>query len=144
MMPKLHGGHGLIKNDAIVFHNAAVELVASIHANGWSEWSLFPTGNFGNVGVLAALYTRFGPEPAVFIPLEVAIAGGTGSTGKSLVKRFLATSFTTHALSRKKRRSTKRLIWLHGDVCGKIPKKFFVKNKPFIHIAGSNNKTFMI
>lgn len=102
-MPKLHGGHGLIKNDAIVFHNAAVELVARIHANGWSEWSLFPTGNFGNVGVLAALYTRFGPEPAVFIPLEVAIAGGTGSTGKSLVKRFLATSFTTHALSRKKK-----------------------------------------
>lgn len=41
-MPDLHGGHGLLKNDAIVFHNAAVELAARIHAHGWSEWSLFP------------------------------------------------------------------------------------------------------
>ena len=72
MMPELHGGHGLLKNDAIVFHNAAVKLAAGIHANGWSEWSLFPTGNTGNVGLLAALYTLFGPEPAVFIPLNVA------------------------------------------------------------------------
>ena len=72
MMPELHGGHGLLKNDAIVFHNAAVKLAAGLHANGWSEWSLFPPGNTGNVGVLAALYTLFGPEPAVFIPLNVA------------------------------------------------------------------------
>ena len=72
LMSELHGGHGLLKNDAIVFHDAAVKLAAGIHANGWSEWSLFPPGNTGNVGVLAALYTLFGPEPALFIPLNVA------------------------------------------------------------------------
>ena len=55
-----------------------------------------------------------------------------------MIKRFLAAGYTIHALSRKKRRSTKRLIWFHGDVCGTIPERFFVKNKPLIHIAGSN------
>jgi len=78
MMPDLHGGHGLLKNDAIFFHNAAVELAARIHAHGWSDWSLFPKPNTGNVGVLAALYALFGPEPAVFIPLNGA-AHATGA-----------------------------------------------------------------
>ena len=72
MMPDLHGGHGLLKNDATVFHNSAVHVAKRIHANGWSEWSLFPLGHFANVGVLAALYAVFGVEPAVFIPLNVA------------------------------------------------------------------------
>lgn len=72
MMPDLHGGHGLLKNDATVFHNTAVQVANRIHANGWSEWSLFPQGHFANVGVLAALYALFGGEPAVFIPINVA------------------------------------------------------------------------
>jgi len=72
------------------------------------------------------------------ISLKVAITGGTGFIGKSLIKKFLAEGYTIHALSRKKRNSTKRLIWFRGDVCEKIPDRFFVKNKPFIHIAGSD------
>ena len=72
MMPDLHGGHGLLKNDAILFHEAAVKLANRIHAHGWSEWRLFPPGHSGNVGVLAALYALFAPEPTLFIPLNVA------------------------------------------------------------------------
>lgn len=72
MMPEMHAGHGLLKNDAIIFHEAAAQLAAKIRANGWSEWVLYPPGFTGNVGVLAALYAFFGPEPAVFIPLNAA------------------------------------------------------------------------
>lgn len=72
MIPDLHGGHGLLKNDSIVFHNAAVELSARIHAQGWPEWSLFFTNHVGNVGIVDTLYALFGAEPAVFIPLNAA------------------------------------------------------------------------
>ena len=78
MMPDLHGGHGLLKDDSIVFHEKAVEIAARIHAHGWSEWSLFPPGHVGNVSLLAALYALFGAEPAVFIPLNAA-AHATGA-----------------------------------------------------------------
>jgi len=78
MMPDLHGGHGLLLNDSMVFHEKAVEIAARIHANGWSEWSLFPAGHVGNVSLLAALYALFGPEPAVFIPFNAA-AHATGA-----------------------------------------------------------------
>jgi peptidoglycan biosynthesis protein MviN/MurJ (putative lipid II flippase) len=82
MVPEMHAGHGLLKNDAIIFHQAAVDLAGKIQAHGWSEWALFPSGSTGfftgNVGVLAALYAWFGPEPAVFIPLNAA-AHATGA-----------------------------------------------------------------
>ena len=78
MMPDLHGGHGLLINDSIIFHDKAVEIAARIHAHGWSEWSLFPSGYVGNVSLLAALYALFGAEPAVFIPLNAA-AHATGA-----------------------------------------------------------------
>ncbi|MEI6070393.1 MAG: lipid II flippase MurJ [Verrucomicrobiae bacterium] len=79
MVPAMHAGHGLLKNDAIIFHEAAVELAGRIRAHGWSEWTLYPPPNFtGNVGILAALYAVFGPEPAVFIPLNAA-AHATGA-----------------------------------------------------------------
>ena len=78
MMPDLHGGHGLLKNDATVFHNSAVHVAKRIHANGWSEWSLFPKDQLANVGVLAAFYVIFGSEPALFIPLNAA-AHATGA-----------------------------------------------------------------
>jgi len=84
MMPDLHGGHGLIKDDSMIFHNAAVELAARISAHGWSEWSLFPSAYVGNVGILAALYALFGAEPAVFIPLNAA-AHATGALMLSLL-----------------------------------------------------------
>ena len=68
----------------------------------------------------------------------VQLSGASGLLGRSLIKKFLANGFTIHALSRKKRQSTKRVIWFRGDVCGNIPEEFFIKNKPLIHIAGSN------
>ena len=78
MIPELHGGHGLLKNDSVIFHDKAVEIAARIHANGWSEWSLFPKDQLANVGVLAAFYAIFGSEPALFIPLNAA-AHATGA-----------------------------------------------------------------
>ena len=78
MVPEMHAGHGLLKNDAIIFHQAAAALADKIKESGWSEWMLYPTGFTGNVGVLAALYAWFGPEPAAFIPLNAA-AHATGA-----------------------------------------------------------------
>lgn len=72
MMPELHAGHGLLQNDAIAFHNIAVDVAARIQSLGWSEWSMFPPGATGNVGLLAALYALFGPDPAWFIPFNAA------------------------------------------------------------------------
>jgi nucleoside-diphosphate-sugar epimerase len=68
----------------------------------------------------------------------VQLSGASGLLGRSLIKRFLANGYTIHALSRKKRQSTKKIIWFRGDICGNIPEEFFIKNKPLIHIAGSN------
>lgn len=72
LIPSLHAGHGLMINDAILFHNAASTAADRIRSIGWSQWALFPPGFSGNVGVLSALYAIFGPEPAVFIPLNAA------------------------------------------------------------------------
>lgn len=77
LIPEMHAGHGLLQNDAIVFHNIAVEVAQRIHDRGWSEWSLFP-GAAGNVGLLSAVYAVFGPDPAWFIPLNAA-AHATGA-----------------------------------------------------------------
>lgn len=79
LLPSLHAEHGLLQNDAILFHNIAVELAERIRTTGWSEWRLFPMpGVTGNVGVLAALYAVLGPDPAWFIPLNAA-AHATGA-----------------------------------------------------------------
>lgn len=78
LVPDMHAGHGLLRNDAIVFHNIAVEAAERIRANGWSEWRLFP-GAAGNVGVLSAVYALLGPDPAWFIPINAA-AHATGAT----------------------------------------------------------------
>lgn len=72
LLPEMHAGHGLLMNDAIVFHNMAVEIASRIHAHGWSEWSLFPHGATGNVGLLSAIYALLGPDPAWFIPFTAA------------------------------------------------------------------------
>lgn len=72
LMPELHAGHGLLPNDAIAFHNLAVDVAARIQTHGWSEWSIFPPGATGNVGLLGALYALFGPDPAWFIPFNAA------------------------------------------------------------------------
>ncbi len=71
LVPDMHAGHGLLRNDAIVFHNIAAEVAEHIRMNGWSEWRLFP-GAGGNVGALSAIYALLGPDPAWFIPINAA------------------------------------------------------------------------
>lgn len=73
MMPALHGGNGLLQNDAMVFHQAAMALADTIRLEGWQAWRLHPSaGMTGNVSLLAILYVVFGPEPALFIPFNAA------------------------------------------------------------------------
>jgi len=52
LVPSLHAGHGLLVNDAILFHETAAEIAARINTLGWSEWSLWPANFTGNVGSL--------------------------------------------------------------------------------------------
>lgn len=79
LLPGLHAGNGLLHNDAKLFHDMAVEAAQQIRVNGWGAWSLFPSnGAGGNVGLLAALYVIFGPDPACFIPFNAA-AHATGA-----------------------------------------------------------------
>ena len=82
MNPGMHAGHGLMKSDAIIFHDAAVLLAEKINTVGWKEWRLMPIINgqpfTANVGVLAALYAFVGPYPVAFIPLNAA-AHATGA-----------------------------------------------------------------
>lgn len=73
MLPALHAGHGLLHGDAIFFHEEAVKLAQLIQSQGWHVWRLFPGDALtGNVSFLAALYALFGPEPALFIPINAA------------------------------------------------------------------------
>lgn len=83
LVPDMHAGYGLLRNDAIVFHNIAVEAAERIRANGWSEWRLFP-GAAGNIGVLSAVYALLGPDPAWFIPINAA----AHATGAVLIYRM--------------------------------------------------------
>lgn len=84
LLPEMHAGHGLLTNDAIVFHNLAVVIAQRIHSVGWSAWSLYPPGFSGNVGLLSAIYAVFGPDPAWFIPLNAA----AHATGALLIYRI--------------------------------------------------------
>jgi peptidoglycan biosynthesis protein MviN/MurJ (putative lipid II flippase) len=73
LLPELHAGHGLLHNDAKLFHNIASDMAQRITAHGWSEWRLFPDpASTANVGLLAILYTLLGPDPAWFIPFNAA------------------------------------------------------------------------
>jgi O-antigen/teichoic acid export membrane protein len=74
MMPSMHAGHGLMKDDAIYFHGVAEAVAAKIRMNGWSEWKLIISdAATGNVGILAAVYAIFGPEPAWFLPINAGM-----------------------------------------------------------------------
>lgn len=74
MLPSLHAGHGLLNNDAILFHQEALALAEKIRQQGWSAWSLWPGGGgSGNVAILAALYVWFGPDPALLVPINAAL-----------------------------------------------------------------------
>lgn len=84
LWPEMHAGHGLLKNDAIVFHNMAVEIAQRIHAVGWSVWQIYPSGASANVGLLSLLYALFSPDPAWFIPFNAA----AHATGALLIYRI--------------------------------------------------------
>jgi putative peptidoglycan lipid II flippase len=73
MVPDMHAGAGLLKNDAFLFHNAAIKLSEKIQTQGWSEWSLFPFGLTGNVSILSIVYTYFGPHPVLFLPITTLL-----------------------------------------------------------------------
>ena len=71
IMPGLHAGHGLMNQDAILFHEMALDMANRIHASGWSEWHLMPgSGITANVGILSLIYFLFGADPVWFIPLN--------------------------------------------------------------------------
>ena len=78
LWPEMHAGHGLLMNDAIIFHNMAVEIAQRIHTNGWSEWHIYPPGASANVGLLSLLYALLDTDPAWFIPFNAA-AHATGA-----------------------------------------------------------------
>ena len=89
MWPAMHAGHGLLEGDAILFHNQAVQISQQIRTIGWKGWSLFSPEMTSNVGLLAALYAMFSPDPAWFIPFNAA----AHATGALIIYR-LGTSLT--------------------------------------------------
>lgn len=72
LLPALHAGLGLMKNDALLYHQSALILADNIRLHGWSAWSLWSaqTNTTGNVAVLSALYAIFSPNPALIIPVN--------------------------------------------------------------------------
>jgi len=70
----MHGGGGLLAQDAIYFDSVARELAEQINAFGWGVWSPFPAqGAALNVAILGALYALFGHDPALIIPVNAAV-----------------------------------------------------------------------
>ena len=89
LMPSLHAGHGLLLNDALVYHEMAKALADNIRSQGWGAWRLLPVnGAGGNVGVLGALYALFGPDPAWFIPINAAAHATGGLMFYKIGSRF--------------------------------------------------------
>ena len=67
---EIDAGHGLIKGDALVFHDVACQLADRINRDGWRSWSFFPGDQSFNVGFLAALYSVFGCSPLLLLPFN--------------------------------------------------------------------------
>lgn len=90
MLPSLHAGHGLLKNDAYFYHQSAIALADNIRLHGWSAWSLWSsqTNTTGNVGILSAIYALFSPNPALIIPIN-AILHATSAAMLFLIGREL-------------------------------------------------------
>lgn len=74
LVPSMHAGGGLLGNDAVYFHSVALQLANKINLLGWGEWTIYPAqGATGNVAILGALYSIFGPDPALIIPVNAAV-----------------------------------------------------------------------
>jgi peptidoglycan biosynthesis protein MviN/MurJ (putative lipid II flippase) len=67
---EIDAGHGLVKGDALVFHDVACQLADRINRDGWRFWSVFPGDHSLNVGFLAALYAVFGCFPLLLLPFN--------------------------------------------------------------------------
>ena len=82
LLPSMHAGLGLLKNDAYFFHQSALFLADNIRLHGWSEWSLWSaqTNTSGNVGILSALYAFFSPSPALIIPINSFLHATSAAT----------------------------------------------------------------
>ena len=84
MWPEMHAGYGLLKNDAIEFHQIALKMANDIKMKGFNEFSLFTNRSTANVGLLTIVYYLFGPNPIFFIPLNA----GAHSIGALLIYNF--------------------------------------------------------
>ncbi len=74
LIPSLHGGAGLISNDAHLFHLKAIAFANEIKTQGWTHWTPWISKAYtGNVATLAALYVYFKPDPAIIIPINAAL-----------------------------------------------------------------------
>jgi putative peptidoglycan lipid II flippase len=91
LLPSLHAGHGLLVDDATLFHNRALLLAEQIKQVGWGAWTLNPistASGTGNVAVLAILYVLFDPDPSLLIPVNAALHA-TGGILIFLIGRLL-------------------------------------------------------
>lgn len=91
LLPSLHAGSGMLKNDANYFHQSAVTLAENIRLHGWSAWSIWSaqTNTAGNVAILSALYAVFSStDPALIIPVN-AFFHATSATLLFLIGRAL-------------------------------------------------------
>ena len=74
LLPSLHGGQGLLSQDAVYFHQSAMTLAADIQRSGWSAWRPWPSPyTTGNVAILGAIYAIFGAKPILLLPLNAAL-----------------------------------------------------------------------
>lgn len=71
LFPEIYAGQGLLKGDALVFHESALDLAKKIIEKGWGEYSIFPGNNSFNVSFLAILY-KFWPSPLVLLTFNAA------------------------------------------------------------------------
>ncbi len=79
MFPAYHAESGLLTNDAIYFHNIAIELAGKIQESGWSNWKLWPALGCGlNVSMLSILYVFFGSDPSLAIPVNAILHASSG------------------------------------------------------------------
>jgi len=79
-LPALHAGYGLMNHDAIYFHKVALSISVYIEQHGWSWQVLWPgdSGAKGNVAILGFLYTLFGPDPSLILPINAFFHATSG------------------------------------------------------------------
>jgi nucleoside-diphosphate-sugar epimerase len=71
------------------------------------------------------------------------VTGGSGFIGKNFICKAVKTNYKIFALSRKKRKNTKNIFWVKGEINGNF-KKYLKKSDIMIHFAASGvNQTFL-